>query len=186
MKKTLYVVEGHCFITAYSPEEARRKFGELVTRNPLMNTPVDRIGDPTYVPPDRANLSELVRIRPANEQERKDFGHYLEDYVVSPIAADDGGGPETHARADRTEQGRLMPMIPSPFRFEEKLTPEDYQTLGKLSLRWSHIEHMIANCLKMQLRLSDDEARIVIFPLSTDTRLQRMRAEVVAEIWTGR
>jgi len=35
---------------------------------------------------------------------------------------------------------------------------------------------MIANCLKRQLRLSDDEARIVIFPLNTDQRLQRMRA----------
>src|SRR5262249_40842507 len=67
-------------------------------------------------------------------------------------------------------------MIPSPFRFEETLTAEDYQTLGKLSLRWSHIDHFIANCLKKQLRLSDDEARLVVFPLNTDTRLKRMRA----------
>ena len=67
-------------------------------------------------------------------------------------------------------------MIPSPFRFEGKLTPEDYQTLGKLSLRWSHIDHLIANCLKCLLRLSDDEARVVVFPLTTETRLNRMRA----------
>jgi hypothetical protein len=52
-------------------------------------------------------------------------------------------------------------MIPSPFWFEGKLTPEDYQKLGKLSLRWSHIDHLIANCLKKLLRLTDDEARLV-------------------------
>jgi hypothetical protein len=66
-------------------------------------------------------------------------------------------------------------MIPSPFWFEGKLTPEDYQKLGKLSLRWSHIDHLIANCLKKLLRLTDDEARLVVFPLSTDIRLARMR-----------
>jgi hypothetical protein len=53
-------------------------------------------------------------------------------------------------------------MIPSPFWFEGKLTPEDYRKLGKLSLRWSHIDHLIANCLKKLLRLTDDEARLVV------------------------
>jgi hypothetical protein len=67
-------------------------------------------------------------------------------------------------------------MIPSPFRFETDLTPEDFQKLGKLSLRWSHIDHVIANCLKRLLRLSDDEAVVVVFPLTTDHRLQRIRA----------
>jgi hypothetical protein len=70
-------------------------------------------------------------------------------------------------------------MLPSPFRFEKTdLTAQDYETLGKLSLRWSHIDHVIANCLKRLLRLSDDEARLVVFPLNTDTRLKRMRALV--------
>ena len=66
-------------------------------------------------------------------------------------------------------------MIPSPFWFESKLTDEDYQKLGKFSLRWSHIDHLIANCLKKMLCLSDDEARIVVFPLNAATRLQRIR-----------
>jgi hypothetical protein len=57
--------------------------------------------------------------------------------------------------ANRTEQ--LIPMISSPFWFEDKLTPEGYQKIGKLSLRWSHIDHLIANCPKKLLRLSDDE-----------------------------
>jgi hypothetical protein len=66
-------------------------------------------------------------------------------------------------------------MIPSPFWFEDSLTAEDYQKLGKFSLRWSHIDHLIANCLKKMLCLSDDEARIVVFPLNAATRLQRIR-----------
>jgi hypothetical protein len=66
-------------------------------------------------------------------------------------------------------------MISSPFWFEDKLASEDYQKLGKLSLRWSHIDHLIANCLKKLLRLTDDEARVVVFPLNTDTRLKRIR-----------
>jgi hypothetical protein len=67
-----------------------------------------------------------------------------------------------------------MFMIPSPFRFEENLTPEDFQKIGQLSLRWSHIEHIIANCLKAILRLSDKEAVVIVFPLSFDLRLQRI------------
>jgi hypothetical protein len=60
-------------------------------------------------------------------------------------------------------------MIPSPFWFEDKLTSEDYQTLGKLSLRWSHIDHSIANSLKRMLNLTDDEARVMVFPLPPRT-----------------
>ena len=33
---------------------------------------------------------------------------------------------------------------------------------------------MIANCLKLQLELDEDQARVMIFPLSTELRLQRM------------
>ena len=67
-------------------------------------------------------------------------------------------------------------IITSPFRFDTKLSPADFETLGRLSLRWSHIDHMIANCLKLQLRLDDDQARVMIFPLTTDHRLQRIEA----------
>jgi hypothetical protein len=34
---------------------------------------------------------------------------------------------------------------------------------------------MIANCLKCLLHLSDDEAVIMIFPLTTPNRIERMR-----------
>jgi len=65
-------------------------------------------------------------------------------------------------------------MIQSPFRFEQNLTPDDFQKIGQLSLRWSHTEHIIANCLKVMLLLSDEEAVIMIFPLTLDARLQRI------------
>jgi hypothetical protein len=66
-------------------------------------------------------------------------------------------------------------MIPSQFRFEATFTPEDFAKIGLLALRWSHIDHVIANCLKALLRLTDDEAIVVVFPLHTDTRLTRIR-----------
>jgi hypothetical protein len=66
-------------------------------------------------------------------------------------------------------------MIPSQFRFEANFAPEDYQKIGLLALRWSHIDHVIANCLKVLLRLTDEEAVIIVFPLSTDHRLNRIR-----------
>ena len=65
-------------------------------------------------------------------------------------------------------------MLQSPFRFDTELSQEDFERLGRLSLRWSHIDHMIANCLKVLLGLDEDQARIIIFPLTSDLRLQRM------------
>lgn len=46
--------------------------------------------------------------------------------------------------------------------------------IGHLSVKWSHLEHIIGNCLKVILRLSDDEARIVVFPLSLEQRMVRI------------
>lgn len=66
-------------------------------------------------------------------------------------------------------------MIASPFRFDKELSSADFEFFGRLLLRVSHIDHMIANCLKLLLRLDDDEAVVMIFPLSTDHRLQRIR-----------
>jgi len=66
-------------------------------------------------------------------------------------------------------------MIRSQFRFEANLTQQDYQKLGLLALRWSHIDHVVANCLKRMLGLTDEEAVVMVFPLSMDTRLTRMR-----------
>jgi hypothetical protein len=66
-------------------------------------------------------------------------------------------------------------MIESPFIYEEWLTPADYQKIGELALRWSHIDHILGNCLKTMLDLSDNEAVIMVFPLSTDYRLDKIK-----------
>jgi hypothetical protein len=62
----LFVAEGWCKVYAPTPEEARRKYNEL-SRNPLLHTPSNRLGDPTYQPPDRSKVSEMCRIREATE-----------------------------------------------------------------------------------------------------------------------
>lgn len=63
----------------------------------------------------------------------------------------------------------------SPFRFEEWLTDADYKKLAELTLRWSHIEHVIANCLRVLLGMSMDDAEIMVFPLTLENRLQRIK-----------
>jgi len=67
-------------------------------------------------------------------------------------------------------------MIETPFLFEEKISDADFQTIGKLALRWAHIEHILGNCLKVLLRLSVDEAVTIVFPMSLDERLQKIKA----------
>ena len=56
-------------------------------------------------------------------------------------------------------------MIPSPYRFEPTFTDAEYAKLGVLALRWSHIEHILGNCLKVLLRLTDEEAIVIVFPM---------------------
>jgi hypothetical protein len=73
MNKKHFLVEGRARIRAYSLAEAHQKFTELVTRNPLLNTPVNRLGDPTYQEQDRSNVYEMVRIRELTEQEVHDL-----------------------------------------------------------------------------------------------------------------
>jgi hypothetical protein len=66
-------------------------------------------------------------------------------------------------------------MIPSPYNFEPALTDQEYAKLGVLALRWSHIEHILGNCLKVLLRLTDEEAIIIVFPLSADQRAEKIK-----------
>jgi hypothetical protein len=68
-------------------------------------------------------------------------------------------------------------MIPSPWRFEPDISDQDLAKLGILTLRWSHIEHTLGNCLKVMLRLTDDEAAKIIFP-----QRQEWRANKIAEL----
>jgi hypothetical protein len=65
-------------------------------------------------------------------------------------------------------------MLESPFHFEDDLTPEQYQMLGKLSLSWSTIDHVIGNCLKVALRLSDQEATKIVFPMGAEMRFTKL------------
>jgi hypothetical protein len=67
-------------------------------------------------------------------------------------------------------------MLDTPFHFEADLSAEDYRKIGQLSLRWSQTEHIVGNCLKVMLRLSDDEAIAMVFPLSLEMRLARIEA----------
>jgi hypothetical protein len=66
-------------------------------------------------------------------------------------------------------------MLQSPFLFESELSAEDYQTLGRLSLKWSHFEHVIGNCLRVMMRLNEDEAIVVVFPMSLDQRFRHLK-----------
>ena len=66
-------------------------------------------------------------------------------------------------------------MLNSPFQYETWLSPEEYQKLGELSLRWSHIDHMIGNCVAAMLKLSAEQAAIMVFPLNAERRLDRVK-----------
>ena len=65
-------------------------------------------------------------------------------------------------------------MIESPFRYEEWLTPSEFQKLGEIFLRWSHIEHIIGTCLRVVLRLTEEEAIAMIFPLPLQRRIEKI------------
>lgn len=67
-------------------------------------------------------------------------------------------------------------MLESPFQYEDWLTPKDYQKLGELSLRWSTLDHIIGNCLSAMLKLSPEEAVVMVFPLTAHQRLEKIKA----------
>ena len=66
-------------------------------------------------------------------------------------------------------------MISSPFRFETALKPADLHKLGLLSLRWSLIDHVITNCLKVLKGLNDDEAIDRVFPLFATQKMDEIK-----------
>ena len=66
-------------------------------------------------------------------------------------------------------------MIETPFRFEAILPPEKLQRIALLSLRWSLIEHIIGNCLRVMLNLSEKEAETRVFKLSLHNRMEEMK-----------
>src|SRR5215213_156232 len=72
-------------------------------------------------------------------------------------------------------------MIAPPFRFEPNLSPDEFQKIGQLSLRWSLTEHIIGNCLRVMLRLTEPEAAKVVFPLGLERKIKHMTdlAEII-------
>lgn len=65
-------------------------------------------------------------------------------------------------------------MIPTPYRFEPKFTPDEFMKLGQFACRWAHIEHTIGNCLRRLLDMEPSPANIMVFPLSLDMRMRRI------------
>lgn len=67
-----------------------------------------------------------------------------------------------------------MAMIATPFGFEPKLSNQEFEKLGRFACRWSHIEHIIGNCLRRLLNFDPKQATAMIFPLSLDIRMSRI------------
>lgn len=65
-------------------------------------------------------------------------------------------------------------MIESPWHFEVELSDKDLAKLGILMLRWSLIEHVLANCLRVMLRLNEEEAVAIVWPLSLERRIDKI------------
>jgi hypothetical protein len=66
-------------------------------------------------------------------------------------------------------------MLESPYRYEEWFSPDQFRKLGELVLKWSHLDHVIGNCLGALLKLSPEESAILVFPLSTQDRLDKLK-----------
>jgi hypothetical protein len=66
-------------------------------------------------------------------------------------------------------------MLEPPFMFDPNLSDKDFQKIGQLSIRWSHIEFITGHCLRKLLRLSHEEAALMVFPLQFDQRLQKIK-----------
>lgn len=63
-------------------------------------------------------------------------------------------------------------MITTPYQFEQKLSDQDFQKIGRFACRWSHIEHTVSNCLRRVLDMDPKPAQIMVFPLSLDAKMR--------------
>lgn len=66
-------------------------------------------------------------------------------------------------------------MLDTPFLFGPPITDVQYQTLGKLMVKWSTIDHVLANCLRAIMKQTEEEAVITIFPMSSAQRLDLIK-----------
>ena len=65
-------------------------------------------------------------------------------------------------------------MIGSPWQFEPEISDQDLAKVAILMVRWSHIEHYLANCLRVMLRLTEDEAVAMSWPLPVERRIAKI------------
>lgn len=57
------------------------------------------------------------------------------------------------------------------FLFTTGLTDSELKKLGELILTWSGTEHMLGSALSHLLRVSDDEATALVYPMGLQTKL---------------
>lgn len=65
-------------------------------------------------------------------------------------------------------------MLETPYLVEEVISDDDFKQLGQMLVRWSFVETTIANCLKKLLRLTKEEATIMIVPLNLGYRMDKI------------
>ena len=82
-------------------------------------------------------------------------------------------------------KSEALSMIKTPYHFEADLSDQDFQKIGQFACRWAHIEHTIANCLRVMLEMGPEPATIMIFPLSLDLRMSRIRELAKQRFLTG-
>jgi hypothetical protein len=68
----------------------------------------------------------------------------------------------------------LRAMIPTPYNFEPNFTEQEFAKIGQFTLRWSHMDHTIGNCLRRLLDMSPKHATVLIFSLSLDHRVSHI------------
>ena len=76
-------------------------------------------------------------------------------------------------------------MIKTPYHFEPNLSDQDFQKIGQFACRWAHIEHTIANCLRVMLGMEMEPATVMIFPLNLETRMTRISKLAGQRFLTG-
>ena len=65
-------------------------------------------------------------------------------------------------------------MIETPCRFEQNFSGDELRKIGQFTLRWSYIEHTVANCLRVLLSMESKPATVMVFPLSLHERMVRI------------
>jgi hypothetical protein len=76
-------------------------------------------------------------------------------------------------------------MIRTPYHFEANLSDQEFQKIGQFACRWALIEHTIGNYLRVMLEMGPEPATIMIFPLSLDLRMRRIRELAKQRFLTG-